>query len=71
LIEILDKKKKRKKEILEAISIIKKYNSIEIAKEKAREIVEKSWKDVEKLFPFNKAREQLKELIYFLVERKL
>jgi geranylgeranyl diphosphate synthase type I len=71
LIEILDKKKKRKKEVLEAISIIKKYNSIEFAKEKAREIVEKSWKEVEKLFSFNKAREQLKELIYFLVERKL
>jgi geranylgeranyl diphosphate synthase type I len=71
LIEILDKEKKRKKEILEAISIIKKYNSIEFAKEKAREIVEKSWKEAEKFFPFNKAKEKLKELIYFLVERKL
>jgi geranylgeranyl diphosphate synthase type I len=71
LIEILDKKEKTKKEILEAISILQKYNSIEYAKKKAEEIVRESWKEVDEIFIERKAKGMLKELIQFLIERKL
>ncbi len=71
LIRILDKKGKTKKEILEAISILKKCGSIEYAKEKAREIVRESWEKVDKIFLKGKPKERLKELIEFLIERKL
>jgi len=56
---------------LEAISILKKCGSIEYAKEKAREIVRESWERVDKIFPQGKPKERLKELIEFLIERKL
>jgi geranylgeranyl diphosphate synthase type I len=71
LIEILDKKEKTKKEILEAISILQKYGSIEYAKRKAEEIVRESWGEVDKIFIEGKPKERLKELIQFLIERKL
>jgi geranylgeranyl diphosphate synthase type I len=71
LIEILDKKEKTKKEILEAISILQRYNSIEYAKKKAEEIVRESWKKVEEIFIEGKAKRMLRELAQFLIERKL
>jgi geranylgeranyl diphosphate synthase type I len=71
LIEILDKKEKTKKEILEAISILQKYNSIEYAKKKAEEIVRESWKKVDEFFNEGKAKRMLKELVQFLIERRL
>jgi geranylgeranyl diphosphate synthase type I len=71
LIEILDKREKTKKEILETISILQKYNSIEYAKKKAEEIVKESWKEVDEIFINGKAKRTLKELIQFLIERKL
>jgi geranylgeranyl diphosphate synthase type I len=71
LIEILDKKEKKKKEILEAISILQKYNSIEYAKKKAEEIVRESWQKVDEIFNEGKAKRMLKELVQFLIERRL
>jgi geranylgeranyl diphosphate synthase type I len=71
LMEILDKKEKTKKEILEAISILQKYNSIEYAKKKAEEIVGESWKKVDEIFNEGKAKRMLKELVQFLIERRL
>jgi geranylgeranyl diphosphate synthase type I len=71
LIEILDKKEKTKKEILEAISILQKCNSIEYAKKKAEEIVRKSWEKIDKILIEGKAKRLLKELVQFLVERRL
>ena len=71
LIRILDKKEKNKKEILEAISILKKCGSIEYAKQKAKEVARESWKRIDKIFPEGKPKERLKELIKFLIERKL
>jgi geranylgeranyl diphosphate synthase type I len=71
LIEILDKKEKTKKEILEAISILQKYNSIEYARKKAEEIVIKSWKEVDEFFNERKAKRMLRELVQFLIERRL
>jgi len=71
LIEILDKKEKTKKEILEAISILQKYNSIEYARKKAVEIARESWKKVEEIFIEGKAKRMLRELVQFLIERRL
>jgi geranylgeranyl diphosphate synthase type I len=71
LIEILDKKEKNKKEILEAISILQKYNSIGYAKKRAEETVRKSWEKIDKIFIEGKAKRMLKELVQFLIERRL
>jgi len=71
LIGILDKKEKTKKEILEAISILQKYNSIEYAREKAEKIAKESWRKVDKIFQEGEAKERLKELIQFLIKRRL
>jgi len=73
--------KRRLKEILamhtrdralieEAISILKKYGSVEYAKEFAREIVRKSWREIEDILPDNEYKEKLRELANFLVERE-
>lgn len=70
LIEILNKTKKSKKEILEAISIIKKYQAIDFAKKKAKEILNKSWEKIDKILPASKAKIKLKSLVDFLIERK-
>jgi len=71
LIEILNKEKKNKKEILEAISIIKKYKATDLAKKKAKEILNESLAKIEKILPPSKAKEKLKGLIEFLIERKI
>jgi geranylgeranyl diphosphate synthase type I len=71
LMKILDKKKKTKKEILEAISILQKYNSIEYVKKKAEKIVRENWKKVEEIFIERKAKRMLRELVQFLIERRL
>ncbi len=55
----------------EAIGIINKYNSIEHAKEYAREIVKKSWSDVDKLLPSSTAKEKLRAFAHYLVERRI
>ena len=73
--------KRRLKEILgmhtrdralieEAISILNKYGSIEYAKEFARDIVRRSWKDVESILPDNEYKERLRSLANFMVERE-
>jgi len=71
LIEILNKEKKSKKEISEAISIIKRYRAIEFAKKKAKEILNKSLGKIDKIFPPSRAKMMLKDLVYFLIERKI
>ncbi len=73
--------KRRLKEILrmhtrdralieEAISILKKYGSIEYAKEFARNIIRRSWEDVERILPDNEYKEKLRSLANFMVERE-
>lgn len=53
----------------EAINIMKKYDSIEYAKEFARSIVTESWKDVNKLLPPSDAKENLRAFANYLIER--
>jgi geranylgeranyl diphosphate synthase type I len=71
LIEILDKEENTEEEILEAIRILEKYNSLDYARKKAREIVEKAWKEAEPLLQENEAKNLLKEFVYYLIERQV
>jgi geranylgeranyl pyrophosphate synthase len=71
LIEILDKKNKNFKEIREAISIIKKYNSIDRAKKTAQKLIKESWEEIDKILPESTSKKLLKEFCYFLIERKI
>jgi geranylgeranyl pyrophosphate synthase len=53
----------------EAINIIKKYDSINYAKEVARKLVIESWEEVDKLLKPSEARDKLREFAYYLIER--
>jgi len=55
----------------EAIEIIKKYGSIEKAKEKAKTMVKEAWEEVDKLLPESEAKEKIKAFAYYLIERKI
>lgn len=70
LTEILNKHTDNMEERKEAIDILNKYNSIEYASEIARKIVEKSWKDIEKIIPNSPAKQKLKSFADFAISRK-
>jgi geranylgeranyl pyrophosphate synthase len=70
LIEILDSHTSDKGKIQEAIGIIQKNGSVGYAKAKAREIVEKSWKEAESLLPECDAKETFRSLVNFSIERE-
>ena len=53
----------------EAIALMKKYNAIEHVKTAAKQLVEKSWKEAEKLLPTLEAKEKLKTFAEFLIKR--
>jgi geranylgeranyl pyrophosphate synthase len=55
----------------EAIGLMEKYGSIDYAKEFAKKIVRKSWRDVERLLPASEAKERLNAFASFLIERKV
>ncbi|MEM2098715.1 MAG: polyprenyl synthetase family protein [Candidatus Bathyarchaeia archaeon] len=55
----------------EAILIMQKYGAIEYVKQKATQIVEESWKEVEKLLPASAAKEKLKAFAEFLIKRNI
>jgi len=57
--------------INEAIGIMEKYNSIEYAKQKAVNLVKKSWKDVEPYLRKGEAKTKLKEFSKYLIERDI
>ena len=71
LLEILDKHTDDETEKKEAIEIIKKYGGIDYAKKVAKNLVKESWQGVEKLLPESRAKERLRELFLYLIERKL
>ncbi len=71
LLEILRKHTKNRKEIEEAIGIIKKYDSISYAKKVAREMVVNAWKDADKILPNGKGKEKLRLLSDFCIEREI
>lgn len=71
LIEILNAHPGDMGTINEAIGIIKKYGAIEYGKEKARKIVEKSWKEVDKALKKSEAKETLRAFADYLINRKI
>jgi len=68
--EILSMHTRDRRLIEEAISILKRYGSIEYAKEFARRMIQESWADVEGILPDNEYKEKLRALTDFLVERE-
>ena len=55
----------------EAIAILQKYDAIEHVKQKAKRMVEESWREVDKLLPTPQAKEKLKAFAEFLIKRKI
>jgi geranylgeranyl pyrophosphate synthase len=71
LIEILNMHTTNQRLRDEAIKIMEKYGSLDYVKKFARKIVEKSWKDAEKLLPDSDAKKKLNAFAKFLIERKI
>jgi geranylgeranyl pyrophosphate synthase len=71
LIEILNMHTSDQKLREEAIAIMEKYGSIDYTKRFATNIVEESWKEVEKILPASEAKEKLKAFAEFLIKRKI
>jgi geranylgeranyl pyrophosphate synthase len=55
----------------EAIEIMKKYGAVEYSKERARNLVQNAWNDIDKILPQSDAKEKLKAFAYYLIERKI
>ena len=70
LIEILNLHTNNREKIEKAIDILKKYGSIEYAKNYAKDMVRKSWDDVNKILGESIAKGKLKKFADFLVERE-
>jgi len=71
LVEILNLHTKNQKIRNEAIGIIKKYGAIEYAKERAKNLIQESWREAEKLLSESLAKKRLNEFINYLIERKI
>jgi geranylgeranyl pyrophosphate synthase len=55
----------------EAIEIIKKYDSIELARKKAENMILEAWKEVDKIMKPSPAKEKLKAFAEYLVNRTI
>ena len=71
LIQILNMHTSDQKLQDEAIAIMQKYSSIEYARRFATNLVEESWREMEKLLPASEAKEKLKAFAEFLIKRKI
>lgn len=71
LLEILNKHTDKFKEKKEAIEIIERYGGKEYAQRIAQKLVKKNWQEIEKLLPESEAKTKLKELVNYLIERKI
>jgi len=71
LIQILEAHTIDERQRKEAINIIKKYGSIEYAKKIAAEMVKSSWEEADKILSPSEAKENLKKLADYLIERKI
>ena len=70
LLAILGSATGSKPEVAEALKIIKKYDGIEFSKAKAKELVEKSWKEAETCITESSAKSLLREFANYVVERQ-
>jgi geranylgeranyl pyrophosphate synthase len=71
LIEILNMHTADQKLKKEAMRIMEKYNSIDYAKEFARNMVTDSWKEIDRFLQSSEAKEKLRAFATCLVERKI
>jgi len=71
LTEILNMHTRDKKLIAEAINIIRKYGSIEYAKQVSRRIMQEAWNEIDGWLPPSEAKKALEALAKFLIEREL
>lgn len=71
LIKILEAHTSDEQQKKEAINIIKKYGSIDYAKKIAAEMVKESWSEADRILPPSEAKEKLKNLVDYLIERKI
>ncbi|HLD58262.1 MAG TPA: polyprenyl synthetase family protein [archaeon] len=71
LLEILNAHPTEQETINEAIAIIKKNNSIEYAREKAKSLVKQAWKKLNPVLKESPAKKTLKEFADYLIERKI
>lgn len=71
LMEILSMHTHDRALIDEAITIIGKYGSKEYVKELESKLVKSAWEKVDKLLPDNEAKEKLKSMTEFLVNRSI
>ncbi|HDJ26025.1 MAG TPA: polyprenyl synthetase family protein [Candidatus Bathyarchaeota archaeon] len=69
LLQILDMHTRDKHLIKEAVSIMERYGAVEYARKVARRIVEEAWADVDGWLSPSEAKEALKALARFLIER--
>eukprot|EP01017_Pseudomicrothorax_dubius_P025223 TRINITY_DN26_c0_g3_i2.p1 TRINITY_DN26_c0_g3~~TRINITY_DN26_c0_g3_i2.p1 ORF type:complete len:329 (+),score=87.31 TRINITY_DN26_c0_g3_i2:73-987(+) len=71
LFEILRMRTEDQKFIKEAIDLMKKTNSIQYAADRARVIVEETWRDVEGVLPETEAKKHLAMMKDYLIVRKV
>lgn len=71
LLEILNKHTDNLAEIKKAVELIKKYGSLNYAKNFSQKIVSDTWQEVSQLLPESRAKKKLKDFINYLVERKI
>ncbi len=71
LIKILNNHTTDKKQIDEALSILRKYGSINYSADIAKKIVKDAWKEIDPLLKQSPAKEKLKAFADYLVERKI
>ena len=71
LVEILNMHTRDRKLIKEALDILRKYGSVEYAKNFANNLVQRAWKEADPLLPESEAKGKMKEFTDFLVNREI
>ncbi len=71
LIEILNMHTNDQKLRNEAIGIIRKYGAIKYAKRFAKNMVDNTWSDINRLLPPSEAKEKLRAFAEYLIERRI
>lgn len=69
--EILEMKTKDQKLIQEAISLIKKTNSLNYAKDLGNKLISQAWEDIKNLLPDNQGKKKLNLLAEFCMSRNI
>ncbi|MCD6148163.1 polyprenyl synthetase family protein [bacterium] len=71
LLAILDKHPNTKEEIRRAIEIIRKYDGVEQARKTAQRLLDQGWRIMDKILVPSKAKEDLRQLVYYLGKREV